>query len=230
MWEPVPPVITPGAAQQAPPSDAVVLFRGEDLSAWQHPDGSAPGWKIEGNAMVVVPGTGSIETKQSFGDVQLHVEWRTPADTTGRSGQNRGNSGIFFQKRYEVQVLDSYQNRTYSNGQAGSVYKQHIPAVNASTPPGTWQTYDIVFEAPEFEENGDLAAPARVTVFHNGVLLHHDVKLEGVTAYRGEPSYEAHAAKAPLMLQDHNHPVSFRNIWVRPLDDDPPTADGAAGS
>jgi hypothetical protein len=217
VWKPEPPAVAPGAQNQAPPSDAVVLFRGDDLSAWQHSDGSAAGWSIDGNAVTVTPGSGGIETKQSFGDVQLHIEWRTPADTAGLSGQGPGNSGIFLQKRYEVQILSSYENRTYSNGQAGSIYKQHIPAVNASTPPGTWQSYDIVFTAPRFEEDGSLASPARMTVFHNGVLLHHNVALEGSTTYRGEPSYEAHPPEAPLLLQDHGQPVQFRNIWVREI-------------
>ena len=223
VWEPVPPVVVPGADHR-PPSDAVVLFGGGDLSAWQQPDGSAPAWTVKDGAMTVAPGSGGIETKQSFGDVQLHIEWRTPADTAGLQGQNRGNSGIFFQNRYEVQVLDSYENRTYSNGQAGSVYKQHIPAANATTPPGTWQSYDIVFVAPRFRADSSLAAPARVTVFHNGVLLHHAAALEGGTVYRGAPSYEPHPAKAPLSLQDHGQPVSFRNIWLRELEAEPPSA------
>lgn len=226
VWEPEPPAVAPGATHRAPPSDAVVLFGGEDLSAWQQPGGRAPAWTVAEGVMTVAPGGGGIETKQAFGDVQLHIEWRTPADTTGRSGQDRGNSGVFFQGRYEVQVLDSYKNRTYSNGQAGSIYKQHIPAVNASTPPGTWQSYDIVFIAPRFGEDSTLASPARLTVFHNGVLLHHDAALEGGTVYRGQPSYEAHAPKLPLALQDHSQPVSFRNIWVRELDAGSSQTDG----
>ena len=230
VWEPVPPAVVPGATHRMPPSDAVVLFGGDDLSAWQQPDGNAPAWTVKDGAMIVAPGSGGLETKQSFGDVQLHIEWRTPTDTTGMHGQDRGNSGIFFQNRYEVQVLDSYESRTYSNGQAGSVYKQHIPAVNASTPPGTWQAYDIVFIAPRFREDSSLAAPARLTVFHNGVLLHHNAVLEGGTVYRGAPSYEAHPAKAPLSLQDHSHPVRFRNIWLRELNTAPPYADGEAPS
>ena len=230
VWTPVPPVVVPGATHRLPPSDAVVLFGGSDLSAWQQPDGSAPAWTIEDGAMTVAPGGGPIETKQSFGDVQLHIEWRTPSDTAGLQGQNRGNSGLFFQNRYEVQVLDSYKSRTYSNGQAGSIYKQYIPAVNASTPPGTWQSYDIVFIAPRFREDSTLASPARLTVFHNGVLLHHDVELKGGTVYRGAPSYEPHPVQAPLMLQDHDHPVRFRNIWLRELDAEAlPTASSTSG-
>ena len=226
VWEPVPPRVVPGA--QSPPSDATVLFGGPaDLSAWQHADGRAPEWTVEGGALTVTAGSGDLETKEAFGDVQLHIEWRTPADTAGLSGQDQGNSGLFLQRRYEVQILDSYQNHTYPNGQAGAIYKQHIPAVNASTAPGTWQRYDVVFIAPRFEDDGALAAPARMTVFHNGVLLHHDVELEGPTVYRGEPQYEPHPAKAPIMLQDHGHPVQFRNIWVREINRAAPRAENA---
>ncbi len=215
VWEPVPPVVTPGQAG-APPSDAVVLFDGSDLSAWSAEDGSAAGWRVEGGAMTVVPGAGSIRTRRGFGDVQLHIEWRTPAEVSGE-GQGRGNSGVYFMERYEVQVLDSYDNRTYSNGQAGAIYKQHIPLVNASRPPGEWQTYDVVFTAPRFGADGALVSPVSMTVFHNGVLIQNHVELRGPTSYVGQPPYEAHADRAPILLQDHGNPVSYRNIWVREI-------------
>jgi hypothetical protein len=215
VWEPEPSVIAPGKAGQ-PPADAIVLFDGTDLSAWQHLDGSDARWAVAEGAVTVVGGAGDIETRQSFGDVQLHVEWRSPATIDG-DGQGRGNSGVFLQKRYEVQVLDSYDNRTYSNGQAASIYKQHIPLANASRPPGEWQTYDIVFRAPRFDNAGKLLEAGYLTVLHNGVLVHDHSKLEGLTVYIGAPYYEAHPARQPLMLQDHGNPVSFRNIWLREL-------------
>ncbi|MCK5650556.1 MAG: DUF1080 domain-containing protein, partial [Gemmatimonadetes bacterium] len=173
-------------------------------------------WYVEDGAMTVTSGTGSIRTRQGFGDVQLHVEWRTPADVSGE-GQGRGNSGIFLMERYELQVLDSYDNRTYSNGQAGAVYKQHIPMVNASRGPGEWQSYDVVFTAPRFAPEGTLISPAYMTVFHNGVLIQNQVEIHGSMAYIGLPEYEGHADREPLLLQDHNNPVSFRNIWVREI-------------
>ena len=215
VWEPVPPVVTPGQAG-APPSDAVVLFDGSDLSAWSAEDGSAAGWRVEGGAMTVVPGVGNIRTRQGFGDVQLHIEWRTPAEVSGE-GQGRGNSGVYFMERYEIQILDSYDNRTYSNGQAGAIYKQHIPLVNASRAPGEWQVYDVVFTAPRFAADGTLVSPASMTVFHNGVLIQNHVELRGPTSYIGEPPYEVHADRAPLLLQDHGNAVSYRNIWVREI-------------
>jgi hypothetical protein len=215
VWEPEPPVVTPGQAG-APPSDAVVLFDGSDLSAWSAEDGSAAGWRVEGGAMTVVSGAGNIRTHRGFGDIQLHIEWRTPAEVSGE-GQGRGNSGVYFMERYELQVLDSYDNRTYSNGQAGAIYKQHIPLVNASRPPGEWQSYDVVFTAPRFGADGALVSPASMTVFHNGVLIQNHVELRGPTSYIGEPPYEAHADRAPLLLQDHGNPVSYRNIWVREI-------------
>ncbi len=215
VWEPEPLVITPGTVG-TPPSDAIVLFDGSDLSEWSAPDGSDAGWRVEDGAMTIVPRTGSIRTRQGFGDVQLHIEWRTPAEVSG-DGQGRGNSGVFLMERYELQVLDSYDNRTYSNGQAGAVYKQHIPQVNASRGPGEWQSYDIVFTAPRFDGDGALASPAYMTVFHNGVLIQNHVELRGPMTYVGEPKYEAHAEREPLMLQDHGNPVSYRNIWVREI-------------
>ncbi len=214
IWEPEPAVVA--APPDAPPSDAVVLFDGSSLDAWSNAKGERAGWSITGGAMTVTRGSGAIKTRDSFGDVQLHIEWRTPKEVAG-DGQGRGNSGVFLMERYEVQVLDSYNNRTYSNGQAGSVYKQHIPLVNASRAPGEWQSYDIVFIAPRFRADGELEAPGRLTVFHNGVLIQNNVELQGPTVYRGEPKYEMHASRLPLMLQDHGNPVSYRNVWVREL-------------
>ncbi|MDR8390927.1 DUF1080 domain-containing protein [Aliifodinibius sp. S!AR15-10] len=216
VWEPVPEKITPGSSYGDPPSDAIVLFDGSGFSNWEHPDGSDVKWKLEDGAMTVNPGTGGIQTKQDFGSVQLHIEWRAP-EPSGE-GQDRGNSGVFLQDRYEVQVLDSYNNKTYSNGMAGSIYKQHIPAVNAAKAPGEWQTYDIMFEAPEFNDDGSVAKPAYLTVFWNGIMVHNKAELKGPTVYIGHPEYEAYEGGAPLALQDHSHTVSFRNIWVRELD------------
>ena len=215
VWDPEPVVVDPGASG-APPSDAIVLFDGRDLSEWTDADGRPARWAVADGAVTVASGTGSLVSRRAFGNIQLHLEWRTPAQVAGE-GQGRGNSGVFLMGRYEVQVLDSYQNRTYANGQAGSLYKQFIPLVNASRPPGEWQTYDIVFTAPVFDGNGRLVTPAMATVFHNGVLIQHHVTLRGPTVYIGEPVYEAHPAKLPLELQDHGNPVSFRNIWVREL-------------
>ncbi|MCA6074915.1 3-keto-disaccharide hydrolase [Fulvivirga sedimenti] len=214
VWEPEPPVVnTMGEI----PSDAIVLFSEEKgLSAWESTKGGEPGWIVEGDHFTVKPGTGMIRTRDSFGSIQLHIEWRAPEKVVGE-GQGRGNSGVFLMGRYEVQVLDSYNNRTYSNGQAGSVYKQHIPLANATRPPGEWQVYDIVFIAPSFNSDGSLDTPARVTVFHNGVLLQHDVELKGPTEYIGQPVYKPHPDALPLELQDHSNPVSFRNIWIRKL-------------
>ena len=210
VWEPVPALVTPGSSG-APPSDAIVLFDGTDMSAWDKPV-----WTVEDGVMTVKPGAGSILSKQHFGSVQLHIEWRSPA-LVGHDGQDRGNSGVFFQDRYEVQILDSYQSETYANGQAGSVYKQSIPLVNASLGPMQWQTYDIVFNAPEFAGESDrVLKPASITVFHNGVLVQNNYELSGPTKFIGKPKYENHGM-GPIRLQDHDSLVSFRNIWVREL-------------
>ncbi|MEO0468440.1 MAG: DUF1080 domain-containing protein [Bacteroidota bacterium] len=214
VWEPEPSVVTPGEGTR-PPSDAVVLFDGTSLDNWEKIDGSAAGWKLEDGAMTVVAGQGDIRTKESFNSFQLHLEWRSPKEVKGK-GQGRGNSGVFLQETYEVQVLDSYQNRTYSNGQAASVYKQSLPLVNACRPPGEWQTYDIIYSAPQFHADGSLVKPATVTVIQNGILVQNHYVLKGNTPYIGFPKYEAHGAK-PLKLQDHGNPVSYRNIWIRPL-------------
>lgn len=220
VWEPVPEKVDPGGFNdKAPPSDAVILFDGSDLDEWESAegDGSPAEWNISGDHVTVAPGTGSIQTKESFGSVQLHIEWRAPEVIEGE-GQGRGNSGVFLQSKYELQVLDSYNNQTYSNGMAGSIYKQHIPLVNAAREPGQWQSYDVVYTAPVFGEDGSLESAARMTVFWNGVLVLDDVQIEGPTEYIGHPSYEAHEDELPIMLQDHSNPVSFRNIWLRELD------------
>ena len=220
---PHPPVVDPGVHEglqlqpAPPPSDAIVLFDGSDLSAWVDGDGNAPGWKVEDGYVEVVPGTGYIYTKDSFGDVQLHVEWRAPT-VIDDDGQDRGNSGVFFMNDYEVQVLDVYQNATYADGMAAALYGQYPPLVNANRPPGQWQTYDIVFRRPRFDDDGGLVSPATVTVFHNGVLAQDHVQLVGPTAHQRRPNYTAHPDRLPIRLQDHNEPVRFRNIWVRDLE------------
>jgi hypothetical protein len=218
VWEPEPVVVTPGHSG-APPSDAIVLFDGRDLSHWRHEDGSPGGWRVQDSVMTVVPGTGNIRSRRGFGDVQLHVEWRTPAVVLGE-GQGRGNSGIFFMERYELQVLDSHDNRTYSNGQAGSIYKQSSPMVNASRGPGAWQSYDVVFRAPRFGPDAALLRPASMTVFHNGVLIQDNVELRGPTVFVGQPEYEPHPDRVPILLQEHGNRVSYRNIWVREIEGD----------
>jgi hypothetical protein len=210
------PAAEAAATEDSAPSDAIVLFDGRSLAAWTAADGGEPGWATGGGAMTVVAGTGDLRTRESFGDVQLHLEWRTPAAVSGE-GQGRGNSGVFLMERYELQVLDSYGNRTYANGQAGSIYKQHIPLVNASRPPGEWQAYDVLFTAPRFDTDGSLRTPAYMTVLHNGVLIQNHAELAGPTLYIGKPAYEAHAPELPIRLQDHGNPVSYRNVWVRRL-------------
>jgi len=214
VWEPVPAVITPGTGTE-PSSDAIVLFNGDNLNEWMNKDGDAAEWTVKGDAVTVKRGKGVIKTKRTFGDIQLHIEWRTPAKVKG-DGQGRGNSGIFLMERYELQVLDSYDNITYPNGQAGGIYKQGIPLVNACRPPGEWQTYDVIFMAPVFTEKGTLKSPARITVFQNGVLVQNNFSILGPTVYTGIPRYQPHG-KASLVLQDHGNPVSYRNIWVREL-------------
>ena len=226
---PRPRIVEPGTASQPnmpgkPPSDATVLFDGTDLSAWvQRGRGGKilePEWKVENGYFEVVPRTGGLRTKEKFGDVQLHIEWASPAEPKG-SSQQRGNSGVLIMELYEVQILDSYENISYADGQAGAIYGQYPPLVNASRKPGEWQTYDIIFEAPRFD--GDtLEKPAFVTVFHNGVLLHHRKEMMGPMRHRALTEYEPHAAKLPLLLQGHGNAVRYRNIWARPLDLDHP--------
>ena len=210
---PVPPAVTPGE-NGAPPSDAVVLFDGKDLSLWASGDGDAK-WHVK-EGFAEVNGSGSIRTREAFGDCQLHIEWATPA-TVESSSQGRGNSGVFFLGRYEIQVLDSFENRTYADGQAGSLYGQFPPLVNASRGPGLWQSYDIVFRAPRFEGE-KLLQPARATVFHNGVLVQDAQEYLGPSAHRTLPSYSpTHPSTGPIELQDHGNPVRYRNIWLRKL-------------
>lgn len=217
VWFPVPAKVTPGAAPGAPPSDAIILFDGKNVDAWKSTRGDGPAlWKVVNGEMVVAPGTGDIQTREKFGDVQLHVEWTAPQLPADKVNQDRGNSGVFLQDVYEVQVLDTFENKTYVNGQAASIYKQYPPLVNAATAAGNWQVYDIVFTAPRFAADGSLSSPARLTVFHNGVLVQNNVKLAGGTTYIGAPSYFPHG-DLPLRLQDHSHEVRFRNIWLRKL-------------
>ena len=222
---PRPRIVEPGTASTPdrpgkPPSDAIVLFDGTDLSQWvQSGRGGKtldPAWKVENGYMEIVPRTGGHKTKAAFGDVQLHVEWSAPAEPRAAS-QGRGNSGVLIMGLYEIQILDSYDNISYADGQAGAIYGQYPPLVNASRPPGAWQSYDIVFEAPRFD--GDqLQRPAYVTVFHNGVLLHHRKEMMGPMRHKRPSEYAPHATKLPLLLQAHGNPVRFRNIWARPLD------------
>jgi hypothetical protein len=219
---PQPKVVDPGSPTTPeragrPPSDAIVLFDGKDLSGWRaDKDGAPAGWKVENGYMEVVKGAGGIHTERGFGDVQLHVEWRTPAPGHGE-GQERGNSGVFLMGQYEVQVLDSHGSQTYPDGQASALYGQYPPLVNASRPAGEWQTYDIVFHAPRFGADGGVVRPARVTVLHNGVLTQDNQELTGPTAHKARPPYKAHPDRLPLGLQDHGDPVRYRNIWVREL-------------
>ena len=204
---------TPGN-QRDPPADCDCCQR-QNLSGWSA-EGSAAKWKVIDGYAEVAPGAGDILTRDKFGDAQLHIEWATPAVPKGE-GQDRGNSGVFLMERYEVQVLDSYNNKTYYHGQAGSVYKQHAPLVNASRRPGEWQAYDIVFRAPRFDEQGKVIDRARVTVFHNGVLIQNNAEIYGIT-YNDRPSiYIAHSPLEPLRLQDHGNPTRYRNIWIRRL-------------
>ena len=216
IWEPQVRVVTPGEGTK-PPSDAIVLFDGSNFSEWQSAkDSSKVTWTLNGDgSATVLPSAGDIVTKKSFGDCQLHIEFREPSVVKGES-QGRGNSGIFLQGRYEVQVLDCYQNRTYSNGQTGSIYKQSMPLVNACRKPGEWQAYDILYTAPRFNNDGILVAPAHVTVLHNGVVVQLNTEIKGTTEYIGLPKNIAHG-KGGIKLQDHGDLVSYRNIWIREL-------------
>jgi len=216
IWNPEPKVVAPGKTSQDAPADATVLFNGKDFSAWTGKGGKQIEWTIADGAMTVKGGTGEITSKQGFGDCQLHIEWRTPSVVKG-AGQGRGNSGIFLMGKYELQVLDSYNNKTYSNGQAGSIYKQLVPLVNVSRAPGEWQTYDIIFTAPRFAADGRLQSQARITVLHNGVLVQNNQAIWGGTEYIGIAEYKPHSMKESLVLQDHGDAVSFRNIWIREL-------------
>jgi len=208
VW-PEPKIVDPGPPG-GPPADAIVLFDGKDLSKWEHGDQ----WLIK-DGVATIHGSG-ITTRQAFGDCQLHVEWAAPAEVKG-SGQGRGNSGIYFMGNYEIQILDSYDNTTYHDGQAAAVYKQKPPLVNVCRKPGEWQTYDIVFTAPRFDSAGKLSQPGFVTVLHNGVLVQNHTQIEGTTAWDAPPTYTAHPARLPLHIQNHSSPVRFRNIWIREL-------------
>ena len=226
VWEPEPKVVTPGATCGAPPSDAIMLFDGKNLDEWVSAKDKSPAqWIVADGVMTVAKSAGNIETKRSFRNYQLHLEWRIPENITG-SGQARGNSGVFLASTgpgdagYELQVLDSYNNKTYVNGQAGSIYKQSPPLVNPNRKPGEWQTYDVVWRAPAFNPDGSLKTPAYVTVFFNGVLVQNHFELRGETLYIGKPFYKAFTS-APIKLQAHgdkSEPISYRNIWVRELD------------
>ncbi len=238
QWEPIPPKVTPGFGDR-PPSDAIVLFDGTDLAEWHTPkydygvrtdecesvlnwkinhpeENTPPQWQVKDGHMIVAPGKGALETNRSFGDIQLHIEWLAPVDP-GKKDQGYSNSGVFLMGLYEIQILNSYENETYPNGQAGAMYKQHIPLVNAARPPGEWQAYDIIFNAPKFKADGSVQSPASITAFHNGVLIQNHSILSGPCVYIGEPYYFSHPEKLPLLLQDHGNPVRFRNIWVREL-------------
>jgi hypothetical protein len=225
LWQPLPKVVTPGAHCNAPPSDAIILFDGKNLDEWvPAKDKSPANWTVSDGVITVNKSAGNIETKRSFRDYQLHIEWRVPENITG-SGQARGNSGVFLAATasddggYELQVLDSYKNQTYVNGMAGSMYKQAIPLANPTRKPGAWQIYDVAWTAPVFNADGSLTIPAYVTVFFNGVLVQNHFQLKGETRYIGQPYYKSHGP-APIMLQAHGDaspPISFRNIWVREL-------------
>lgn len=218
-WSRKPEIVSPGKKAQAP-SDAIILFDKGSLDAWESTgkDASAK-WKVKGKSFQVAPGSGSISTKQKFGDCQLHIEWKTPIKDVreGKKDQKCGNSGIFFMERYELQVLNSYENETYYNGMASSIYKQHIPLVNATLKPGKWQVYDIIFTAPRFNHDRTLNRPGYITVLLNGVLVQNHVELKGPTEFRGVPIYKFHEEKLPIMLQDHSNEVSYRNVWIREL-------------
>ncbi len=218
FWTPQPQIVTPAPENNitAPPSDAIVLLGANgDLSKWQHDDGSAAKWDIAAGVVTVKPRTGQIKTKENFGDCQLHVEWSAPTVVKGES-QGRGNSGIFLQGMYEVQVLDNYENETYSNGQAGSIYKQTRPLVNPIRKPGEWNTYDILYTAPRFKEDGTIHTHGRITVIFNGVVVQNNTLIQGTTEYIGLPQIKAHG-DGPIILQDHGDLVRFRNIWLRKL-------------
>ena len=225
VWEPVPKIVTPGPTDDKPPSDAIVLFDGRNLEQWVNTrDKSPAGWTVADGVMTVDKKAGNIETKRSFKSYQLHLEWRIPEGVTG-SGQARGNSGLFLASPgtgdagYELQILDSYENKTYVNGQAASVYKQFIPLVNAMRKPGEWQVYEVIWTAPVFKADGSVETPAYLTAFHNGVLVQNHVALKGETRYIGQPEYKKYDT-APIKLQAHGDPsppISVRNIWVREL-------------
>jgi len=225
---PRPPVVAPPAQVGQPPSDATVLFNGEDLSQWQKGNGADASWTIvDDDHVIVPPKAGDIRTRKAFGSCQLHVEWRMPEDVPARvTNQDRSNSGVFLMGRYEVQVLDSYTddnyatNKTYADGQAAAIYGQFPPTVNACRAPGQWQTYDIAFMRPLFDDQGNCVRKARITLFHNGVCVHSNLEIEGGTAHKAKAKYSPHG-EGPIVLQDHGNPICFRNIWIRELPEEP---------
>lgn len=221
VWTPIPAQVRPAKVPNGPPSDAIVLFDGSDLSEWQHWDKTEPKWTLSDGVMTVKPGSKGLQTKRKFCDMQLHLEWRSPALASDaknqKKGQQLGNSGIYLQNKYEVQILNSYNNQTYANGQAASVYKQSPPLVNASLAPMQWQTYEIIYRAPRFAASGEIITPAAITLLHNGVLVQNHFELAGPTKYRGKPNYDKAHGCDSFYLQDHGNTVSFRNIWVREL-------------
>ena len=221
VWEPKPALVTPGNPTTcSAPSDAIVLFDGSDLSMWEARSGGPAGWEVHDGIVTVVKSAGDIVTKEAFGSYQMHVEWCIPPMDEKYKGQDRGNSGVYLQTgHYELQIMDSYRNETYVNGQCGSVYKQTAPKVNAMRPPGEWNSFDIVYTAPVFNENGTFARPPRVTVFHNGVLIQNNTEIQGNTLYKGYPQVSPHG-DCPVGLQAHGDrspAISFRNIWIRRL-------------
>ncbi|WP_284218116.1 3-keto-disaccharide hydrolase [Agaribacter marinus] len=211
VWTPTPKEVKPYPF----PSDAIVLFDGNNLDQWHGHKGPAD-WDVHNGITTIKPGATGIATKEKFCDMQLHIEWRTPEKDPERSGQRQGNSGIYIQGKYELQVLDSYQNPTYVNGQAGSIYKQSIPLVNASLPPMQWQTYDVIYKAPRFSDSGELLEKANITVLHNGIVVQNNVEIQGRTQHKGPPYYEAHGCES-IYIQNKNIKVSYRNIWARHL-------------
>lgn len=219
---PKPPVVEPAEAGVAarPPKDAVVLFDGSNLDAWRSTAGGPSKWKVANGYMQTAPGTGQIETKQAFGDIQLHIEWATPEPPVG-TGQDRGNSGLFLMGQFEIQVLDSYKAETYADGQAGAIYGQYPPLFNASRPPGQWQTYDVAFRRPRFSPAGTLLEPARITLFHNGILVQNNEEPFGPTSWLKWLPYTNTGGRGRISLQDHDHPVRYRNIWLRELPERP---------
>lgn len=215
IWEPEPRVVSAGITNDHPPSDAIVLLEANSGLQWTHYDGSPNQWTIEDGIMTCKPGTGTIKTKEKFGDCQLHIEWSTPFEPN-KEGQGKGNSGIFFQNKYEIQILNSYKNRTYSNGQAGAIYKQSSPLVNVTRQSMEWNAYDIIFHAPKFDSNGKMTKKGTMTAFHNGVLIQDHVEIEGTTEYIGPPKVIAHGDES-LVIQDHDNYVRYKNIWLRRL-------------
>ena len=218
FYDPVPPVVTPAAVLAGAPSDAIVLFNGKNFNEWQSDkDGSAPPWTLNADGSMTVKGkTGDIKTKRVFNDFQLHIEWRSPIEPDTLTGQRKGNSGIFLQEKYELQVLNGYQNKTYTNGQAASIYKQSPPMANACAKMGDWNYYDVLYTAPVFRRNGTMEKPPYVTVIHNGVYVQNHTAIQGTTEYIGAPKIVPHG-KGGIKLQDHGNQVSYRNIWIREL-------------